>query len=200
MPERRIDDGAARRSQIDGDRVACGVTSDDRRVEVQLLGLERRVAVEIVGERLAEIFLDRRRQHDVPAQHIARRKADHGPHRRRLSAETMCAASERGPACCRDHRGVAGQRNRRRERHHRLAIFHRGAPQRRGIAGKDQHRTHPAARDRRTRRRRHQRVELALPPLPETGEPEPARVLLHTCSEGRQRPFTVGHRSRFLSG
>jgi hypothetical protein len=152
------------------------------------------VTIEIVGERLPEIFLDSGRQHDVPAQHVARRKADDHAQRGGRPATGVKQRSERRPACRHDRSGVAGQRDRRRDNHDRLAVGRRGPPQRCGFPGKDQHRTHPAARQRGSWSRWHQRVELAHPPLPEAGEPEPARVLFHACPEGGQHPFTVGHR------
>ena len=55
VPQNRVDEHAPRRGEVDAQRVVRAVAIDDDRIEVELLGLERRVPVEIVGERLMQV-------------------------------------------------------------------------------------------------------------------------------------------------
>ena len=62
MPQHRIVDRTPRGGKVDLQRVVRGIAIDDCRVEIKLVGLERRVPVEIVGKRLVQVGFDGRRQ------------------------------------------------------------------------------------------------------------------------------------------
>ncbi len=154
-------DGAAHGRQIDGDRSARGVALGDDRVEVEFLGLERRVPVEVVRERLLHVLLDGGRQHHLLAQHVARRHThDDAPGAGGPAVDHARGRRERGAAGGGDAGGVARQRDRRRRRHRGAAAFDRRTPQRRVVALEDDDRAHAAALERRARRGRHERIEL----------------------------------------
>ena len=55
MLDRRIDGGAPRRGELDGDQSARIVAVCDDGIEVQLFGLERRMAIEVEADRRAKI-------------------------------------------------------------------------------------------------------------------------------------------------
>ena len=63
-------------AQLDPDLLPCRVASDDGCVEIELVGLERRMPIQVVCERLHEVVLDRRREGDGLAQHLALRQGD----------------------------------------------------------------------------------------------------------------------------
>ena len=59
--------------KVDADFAPGGIPAHDGRVEVQLVRLERRVAVEIVGERLLQILLEGGGQLQQPSQRLPAR-------------------------------------------------------------------------------------------------------------------------------
>jgi len=73
LPPRTVDDGFQRGDPIDGDHLPRGIAIDDDRVEIELLGAKRRVAIEIVRKRLLEILLDSRGERHPLAYHLQRR-------------------------------------------------------------------------------------------------------------------------------
>ncbi|MFO1311902.1 MAG: hypothetical protein U1F41_07525 [Burkholderiales bacterium] len=166
--ERGIDHGAPRRGQVDGDGAASGVAVDHDRVEVELLGLERRVAVEVVRERLVQVLFDGEGQRDPLAQAFVRSEAH--DHARRAAALRQCR--DRGHAVA-----FASERHLPDRLHDRDARFHRGAPQRGAVLRKRDHRPHPPPCHRGARPCGYELAELAAPPLPEAGEPAPAGCL-----------------------
>jgi hypothetical protein len=71
---RLVNVGAPRRRPVDDDLTLRHVAVDDDSVEIELVRAKRRMAVEIVSERLFEILLDGGGKHEPLAQHLRRRK------------------------------------------------------------------------------------------------------------------------------
>src|SRR4029450_584187 len=63
-------DSAQRRGPVDANFATSCIAPDGDGTEVKLVGLERRMAVEIVGERLLQVLLDCGRQAHFLAQHL----------------------------------------------------------------------------------------------------------------------------------
>ncbi len=156
---------------------------------MELLGLEGRVPIEVVGQRLAQVLLDGRRQAQAPAQHVAGAEAQH--HARAL--RPVAALRERGAPFGGMRIRIGAERDRGHGPHDGNARLHGGLPQRGVVAGEGHDRTHPPARDGRAQRLRQQRIELAAPPLPEVGQAESARGAAQARGTRRQGEVTFGH-------
>ena len=196
MAQGGVDDRLATRDQVDADFLLLRTASDHDRVEMQLIGLERCMPVQVVGERLAQVGFDGGRQHDGLAQHVARRQRQHhlGCH----GVDTEVAVGEccyRGAPAGSDGRRIARQRDGRRRPHDRTFAVHGRPPQRRVVAVEHEHGTHAPTLQRRARLARHQRIELRHPPRPRAGESRATSEFREAGPQRRQGQVTDGHRT-----
>ena len=199
MFECRIDDCSPHRRHIDLDRSKRRIAPGNHRVEIELVRFERRMPIEIVGERLPQVFLDCSRKYDCLAQHLARRyRHNHARRRRTAAIDHRYQRGQRGAARSIGDGSIPGEWNRCRLFHHGSTLIEDGTKQCRDIAVEHQQRTHPATGQRSTRHRRHQRIELRGPPGPESGKTQPLCNFAQARRQGRQGHLTVGHWIRFL--
>ena len=194
MLECGIDHGAAHRGEIDRDRAARRIAVDDGRVEVELLGLERGVAVEVVASACTRFSSSAAGSVEALAQAVLREAGS----RRRAARAPAVARRRRSPRCPR--RRACRERDLTRNVHDRMAVLHRRPPQRRAVAREREHGAHAPARDRRTRRRRHQRRRARRATIAGSRRAAPASDVAQACAIRRQREFPVGHGLRYLRG
>ena len=189
VTEHRVDDRAAYGDQVDDQRIARGIAVDDCGVEVDLVGPERRMAVEIEGQRLAQVVLDRGRQRQRLAQHRARRKR----HDHLRAGRTRAGDRRERRTARRDDRRLARiQRYLRRLDQPQASVDLR-TPQRRDLAVEHQHRPRAPAFDRVLRSRRHERPQFLCPPAAEAREPQPARQIARLGGYCGQHRVTGWH-------
>jgi len=147
--DRGVDDRAAHRGEVDADRLLRRVARQDGRVVVELVGLERRQAVEVVADRLAQVLLDGRGKRERAAQCRARRdRESHAPRGGRAAGRASRDFVERARSRGGDGLRVAVERDRPRDLHRERAVAHHRPPQRRDVAVERDHRPQAATRDR----------------------------------------------------
>ena len=164
---RVVDDGPQCGGPVDTDCFLRCIAADDDGIEVELLGPERGVPVEIVSECLREILLDRGGQRELLAQHLPGAKRDDHFRRRETARGIRCEPRYGGATGREDRSSVASQRHFLRDHEPCRANAELGPPEHHLAIGKFDHRSHEAALERDARGARQQWGKLADPPAPE---------------------------------
>ena len=71
---------ARQQHELDIEIAAARIASDHVAVEIDLVGLERRLPIHLERKHLAQVFLCGRRQREIALQHALGRNAQHGAH------------------------------------------------------------------------------------------------------------------------
>ena len=188
LPDRRVHQRAPRRRKFHPQRVVRNVAIHDDRIEIEVLGLEGRMSVEVVGERLMQMILERCRERQRLAQRRARRQRDDDP--RRGPVRGHGGRARRGP-----RRRRFPRRHRAEHRRRRPCASHRSPTAAKALRDcrRRRHRSRAPALERRARSRGRRRDQLLLPPMPEAREPQTASKVLRVRGTLERRVGDEGH-------